>query len=199
MLYFASSNQGKLIRLQKLFSRIDPNLPIELVPNFVEVEENGRDGRENSLKKILPYVGKYSHPVISQDTAVFFAEENFDPTHVRRIALGEKNEQDLSQEQIAGLMEKFYINLANKYGGQKDFYYTDYWTLLQPDGQILPGENKREYILTSKPHGSIDIYLPMRHLYISKTTGKYICDQNEEEYFQELSPQIVALKKLFNL
>ncbi len=199
MLYLASSNQGKLTRLQKLFSRINSNLKIELVPDYVEVEENGRDGRENSRKKILPYVGQYSHPVISQDTAVFFAREDFDPTHVRRAALGEKNEKDLTQAQIAALMEKFYIDLANKYGGQTDFYYIDYWTLLQPDGQIIQLENKREYTLTNQPHGPIDIYLPMRHLYISKTTGKYICDQNEEEYFQELSPQTVALKKLLSL
>ncbi|MFZ5391921.1 MAG: non-canonical purine NTP pyrophosphatase [Patescibacteria group bacterium] len=197
MLYFASSNQGKLTRLQKLFSRLDPNLPIQFVPDYIEVEENGRDGRENSQKKILPYVDQYPYPVLSQDTAVFFSGEDFDPTHVRRVALGEKNEKDLTPEQIAALMEKFYIDLANKYGGQKDFYYIDYWTLLQPDGQIDQIENKREYTLTSQPHGPIDIHLPMRHLYISKTTGKYFHDQTAEEYFLELSPQIVALKQLF--
>lgn len=196
MLYLASSNQGKLLRLQKLFTQINPNTKIKFIPDLIEVEETGADGQENSLLKILPYAGKYKFPVISQDTAVFFTGENFDPTHVRRIALGQQNEKDLTQDQIAHLMEQYYINLANKYGGQKEFYYQDYWTLLQPNGQITQTSNKRHYILTNQPHGPIDIHMPMRHLYISKSTNKYSNNQTPEEYFQELTPQIKALKQL---
>ena len=68
--YFASTNKSKLRRLQKLFSKISPNVKVEIVPELVDVEENGKDVLENSLQKVLPYKNKYDCPVIAGDTEV---------------------------------------------------------------------------------------------------------------------------------
>ena len=86
--YFASTNKSKLKRLQKLFSKISSKVKVEVIPELIEVEENGKDVLENSLQKILPYKNKYDCPVIAGDTAVVFDGENFDPTHVKRICVG---------------------------------------------------------------------------------------------------------------
>ncbi|MBU0648111.1 hypothetical protein KJ855_02935 [Patescibacteria group bacterium] len=195
-IYLASSNQHKLTRLQKLFKKIDPAIEIELVPEYIDVEETGQDGIENSLLKVLPYKGKYKYPVLASDTAAFFASENFDPTHVRRITLAGHDESKLTQEEIAHKMLDYYIELANKYSGQKDFYYTDYWTALFPNGTTKQINYRRHYTLTNKITKPLDIYMPMRNLYISPLTGKSPILHSEEEYYIEFKPQINAMKKL---
>ncbi|MFA4931202.1 MAG: non-canonical purine NTP pyrophosphatase [Patescibacteria group bacterium] len=197
-IYLASSNQHKLTRLQKIFKKIDPSVEIELVPEYIDVAETGRDGTENSLLKVLPYKEKYQYPVLAGDTAVFFTGENFDPTHVRRAALEGLDESRLTQEEIAGKMIDYYIKLANKYGGQKDFYYTDYWTILFPDGTIKQTNYQRHYILTNHITEPIDIYMPMRNLYLSPATGQSPILHTNEEYYLEFKPQIDAMKKLIS-
>ncbi len=198
-MYFASTNKSKLRRLQKLFSKISPSVKVEIVPDLVDVEENGKDVLENSLQKVLPYKNKYDCPVIAGDTAVVFDGEDFDPTHVRRVCLKGEDEKNLTQRQIAEKMKDFYINIAKKYGGAKEFYYEDGWAVLFPDGNYKQIKNKREYILTDKLQGDLDIYFPMRCLYLSKASGKNVFEQTEEDYFKEFEPQISALTKLFKV
>jgi len=195
--YFASKNESKLRRMNKIFQRIDSNIVIEAIPELIEVKENGRDVLENSLQKILPYKNKYSYPVIAGDTAVFFEGEIFDPTHVKRICLGREDELKLTQQEIGERMKSFYINLAKKYGGRKEFYFEDGWAVLFPDGSHKQIKYKRDYILTDTLQGEFDIFFPLRSLYIVKATGKNIFEQTEEDYFKEFALQIVAFKKLF--
>lgn len=195
--YFASKNKSKLRRMNKIFKKIDEEIVIESVPELIEVEENGQDVLENSLQKILPYKNKYCCPVIAGDTAVFFEGEKFDPTHVKRICLGEEDESKLSQQEIGERMKNFYINLAKKYGGQKEFYFEDGWAVLFPDGTYRQIKYQRDYILTDKLQGEFDIFFPLRSLYLVKSTGKNIFEQTEEDYFKEFALQINAFKKLF--
>lgn len=195
-IYLASGNQHKLTRLQKIFKKVDPEIKIELVPEYIDVEETGQDGTANSLLKVLPYKGKYEYPVLAGDTAVFFEGENFDPTHVRRTALEGHDESTLTQEEIAQKMINYYIKLANKYGGQKDFYYTDYWTILFPDGEIKQINYQRHYTLVNQITKPIDIYMPMRNIYIVPATGKSPIHQSDEEFYLEFQPQIESMKKL---
>ncbi len=195
--YLASRNKSKLRRMNKIFQRINSNIIIEVIPELIEVEENGKDVLENSLQKILPYKNKYPCPVIAGDTAVFFEGEIFDPTHVKRICLGEEDESKFTQQEIGERMKNFYINLAKKYGGQKEFYFEDGWTVLFPDGSHRQIKYKRNYILTDKLQGEFDMFFPLRSLYLVKATGKNIFEQTEEDYFKEFALQIDAFKKLF--
>jgi len=196
-IYFASKNEAKLKRMRKIFSKIASGFAIEPVPELIDVEENGEDVFGNSLQKVLPYKGKYSVPVIAGDTAVFFEGEDFNPTHVKRICLEGKDESKLNQEEIWKLMNDFYVALARKHGGKKDFYFEDGWSVLFPDGKIEQIKYRRDYILTDKLQGEPDIYFPLRSLYIVKATGKSIYEQSEEDWENEFASQIGAFRELF--
>ncbi len=195
-LYFASSNKAKLKRLQTILAEVDKNIKIELVPDYIDVEEKGKDVLENAVMKVLPYKSKYKIPVLGMDTAVFFEGEDFDPTHIKRVALKGMDESKLSQKEIAEKIKDFYVKLAKKYGGEKEFYFEDGWAILFPDGSIEKISYKREYIMTDKIRGQLDIFFPMRSLYIVKATKKSPTEQTLEEELLELKPQIEAFKKL---
>ena len=197
-IYFASGNKAKLERLKKVFAAAGLGIEIELVPDFVDVEETGKNVLENSLQKILPYKNKYSCPVIAMDTAAFFDGEDFDPTHMKRICLDGKDGKDFTQEEIADMIKNFYANIAKKYGGEKDFYFEDGWTILFPDGSYKQDSYKREYILTDKLHGELDIYFPMRSLYLVRSTCKNPCEQNDNDWAKEFEGQINLMKKFFS-
>ena len=49
------------------------------------------------------------------DTAVYFEDQDFDPTHVRRAAIQKsgKSESELTKQEIAGLLVEFYQNIAH--------------------------------------------------------------------------------------
>jgi hypothetical protein len=66
-----------------------------------------------------------------------------------------------------------------------------------PNNQIITHTYKRPYILTDKENGPRDIYFPMRNLYISKVTGKYACEQTEEDTKKEFDCMKEMLEKLF--
>ncbi|MBP7708580.1 hypothetical protein KA107_02750 [Candidatus Pacearchaeota archaeon] len=195
-IYFASSNKAKLTRLKKIFGYVDKSIIVEQVPEVIEVEETGKDVLENAELKVLPYKNKYTFPVIGGDTGVFFEGEDFNPLHVKRICLNGEPESKFSQEEIAIKIRDFYIQIAKKHGGKKEFYYKDGWAILLPDGTIRKEEYNREYILTDRQQGAIDIYFPMRSLYVVKKTGKSTYEETEEDFLSEFSPQIEAFKNL---
>lgn len=194
--YFASSNLSKLQRLKKVVSKISNDVNIEKVPDFVDIEEVANNSLQNAKDKLKPYEGVYDIPVISNDSSLFFEGLDFNPTHIKREAIKSsgKSEDELTQKDIASLMQEFYITLAKKNNGQLPFYYLDSWAMLLPDGTVIVDEYKREYILTSTPSGELDIYFPMRNLYISKKTGKYINEQNEDDFHIEFEDQRNLLK-----
>ncbi|MGD9276473.1 MAG: non-canonical purine NTP pyrophosphatase [Candidatus Pacearchaeota archaeon] len=195
--YFASSNKSKIERMKKIFSIVNPEIVVKRVPELVDVEENGRNVLENSLQKVLPYKDKYNCPVISGDTAIFFGGEDFDPTHIKRICLNGEDESKLTQKEIAEKFKNFYVSLAKKYGGRKDFYFEDGWSVLFPDGEIKQIRYKREYVLTDKLQGELNVYFPLRSFYLVKVTGKNVFEQTEEDWLEEFKPQIEGFGKLF--
>ncbi len=195
-IYLATGNKQKIERAKKIFAKINPELIIEQVPDYVDVAEVGKDGLEISKKKLAPYENKYDYPVLAQDTCFFFDGQEFDPTKVKRIALGDAKEEDLSQEEIAEKMKDYYSNLAKESGDKKEFYFEDNWTMLMVDGSYKQTKYNREYILTDQMQGELDIFMPIRSLYIVKATGKSKYEQTEEEYFKEFAPQIDAFREL---
>lgn len=198
-MYFASGNAGKLARLQKVFSRIDKNISIELVPEYVDVHETGTTPLENALQKLEPYkIRQRQFPIIANDIALHFEGIDFDPTHVKREALKfyGRTEADSTQEEVAKMMNDFYKKLALDNGGKLDFYYQDSWAILYPNGEIKTGEFRREYTLTTEEYGPLDIHLPMRNLFLSKLTGKPGSFVDDESFFGEFEPMRVTLSEL---
>ncbi|OGF29989.1 hypothetical protein A2466_02545 [Candidatus Falkowbacteria bacterium RIFOXYC2_FULL_34_220] len=196
-IYLGTGNKSKIERLEKIFKYVNPDIKIEQVPEVVDVPEESDNGLENSKQKVLAYHGKYDYPVVSCDTSVFFEGEDFDPTHVKRVALGGEDESGFSQREIAEKIKDFYIDIARKYGGRKEFYFEDAWTILFPNGEIKQLKYRREYIMTDKLQGELDIYFPMRSLYLVKATGRDIFNQTEEEWKKEFQPQIDAFSGVF--
>lgn len=210
--FLASGNTQKLERLQKVFSRIDTKTTIEKYSDIIEVEENGKNAMENALKKLEPYINltlplssqereqKFPYPILTCDSEIHFEGRDFDQTHVRRVALEKlgKKESECSQQEIAQAMNDFYCDLATKNGGKLDFYYIDAWAMLLPNGEIKTHQYKRFYTLTDTPKGDLDIYFPMRNLYISKDTGKYAVDETDEDFFIEFTNMTNSLKILFS-
>ena len=195
--YLGTGNKAKLERFKHIFKYVNPDIEVEQVPEVIDVPEVVDNGLENSKQKVLAYKGKYEYPVISGDTSAFFEGEDFDPTHVKRVALAGEDESKLTQEQIAEKIKDFYINIAKKYGGKKEFYYLDSWSILFPDGEIKQLEYKREYIMTDKVQGKLDINFPMRSLHLVKATGKYPFEETEEEWISEFKNQIDSFESVF--
>jgi hypothetical protein len=96
-------------------------------------------------------------------------------------------------------MVDFYQNIAQQKGGKVDFYYTDAFAVLFPNGEVKTFEYRREYILTNKHIGDIYIHAPMRGLYISKITRKRAHETTMQDYLQEFSCQKEAFAELFEL
>jgi hypothetical protein len=136
---------------------------------------------------------------MTADTAVYFENQDFDPTHVRRAAIQASGrvESELTKMQIAELMIAFYTDIARKAGGKVDFYYVDAFAVLFPNGEIKTQEYKREYTLTDELKGEIYPDVPMRSLYISKVTGKRASETMMQDYLQEFACQAEAFSELF--
>lgn len=198
-IFLASGNAQKLERLQKVFSRIDSQTLVEKHADVVEVVEDGKDAMANALKKLEPYKGKgINSPIITTDSEIHFEGRDFDATHIKREALKSigKTETECTQEEIGAAMNNFYRELAKKSGGKLEFHYIDAWAILFPNGEVKTHQYKRFYTLTDSPKGELDIYFPMRNLYIAQPTGKYAVDQNEEDFFVEFTNMANALKIL---
>lgn len=199
--YFATGNKQKITRLQMVIEKNNLGLSIADFDDFEAVEENWKTELENALQKLEPYTGKnFDFPIIATDSWIYFEGMKENPTHIKRMALNEAGleESNCSQEQIAEAMSNYYKNLAKEHNGTLDFYYKDAWVIMFPDGNIISEVYKREYILTSEEKGERDIYFPMRNFYQSKITGKYACDQTEEDTKKEFECMAVMMKKFFS-
>lgn len=63
-------------------------IKIEKIPDMIEVQETGNTPLECALQKLEVYKDKnIDVPVLTADTAVYFEDQDFDPTHVRRAAI----------------------------------------------------------------------------------------------------------------
>ncbi len=200
--YFATGNDGKIKRAQSILDTLRSKMKLEKVPELLEVEETGATPMECAMQKIEVYKDAgYSIPVIAADTAVYFENQDFDPTMVRRAAIEKsgKKESELSKLEIAEIMVDFYKSIAHKSGWEIDFYYVDAFVVLFPNGEIKKIEYKREYTLTDIHKWEIYIHAPMRWLYISKVTWKRADDSTMQDYVKEFSWLADAFKELFSL
>lgn len=201
-IYFATGNKAKIERAQKIMSKLDANMSIEKYSDTIDVEETATTSLECALQKLEVYKGKdIDAPIAVADTAVYFENQDFQPTKVRRTAieLAGKNEADLSQEEIAELMIEFYQSKARDEGGSIPYHYVDSWAVLYPNGEVKTFEYRREYTLTDTRAGELQPYFPMAALYVSKYTGKRHHESSDEDFYTEFAGQSEAFAELFNL
>jgi leucyl-tRNA synthetase len=197
--FLASTNASKKLRIEKLLA--DKGIKIKIVTakdlglEPIEVNEDG-DLLENAKQKALAYLGKVDLPILAGDSGFFIEGEKIDPVKVKRNALNGEDENNLSQEQIAEKLSPYYQEIARKHGGEVAAFMRDTFALVLPDGEVVTTESDREVILTDKIVGKVDIFLPIRSLYKSKATGKYVADQDEAEVAKELSPYSNSLVNL---
>ncbi len=201
-IYIATGNKSKLANFIQFFSWIDPDIAVKQVPDYVEVEETGLTSSENSRLKVMPYIGRYQYPVISNDSSLAFdscVTEIQDPVKIKRNALGGKGESSLSQEEIAKLMFDFYRNIAKKYGGRINCVMTDVFTILYPKGTIQQKETTRAYDLVDRNTTKYDIFHPLNSLRISPRTGKFMDEMDEDSEKIDKKVLLEALKELIKI
>lgn len=198
-IYFATGNKQKLQRMQLLCSSISDNFIVERVPNIIEIDENGSTPIKNAIIKVSPYKN-LDFPVIAWDTGLYFDNIDFDPTHVKRVALQKvwKKSEDCTQEEICNILLQFYQNLAADNGGELPFHYTDGFAIKFTNWNIKTYESIRKNILTNISHWEKQLYFPMSNLYKSQKTWKYYMDWTKEDMLSELSEERDYLQIIYN-
>ncbi len=198
---FATNNLGKLKRMRKLFEEghidIELLMPKDIGIERFDVSEDARTLEENSEKKARALAALTDLPVFADDSGFFIDGEMIDPIAVKRNALAGDDEKSLSIEEIGGRMQSYYADIARKRGGKVDAEWRNNLCFITPGKVATHIETTRPVILTSESHGAVDPYLPLRGLYISKATGKYVLEQTDAEESLELGPITDGLKKLF--
>lgn len=185
----ATNNQAKIERYRMLLRGKDIELftPEELGIPPVDVEETGATLAENALLKARAYAGKTDLPILANDTGVWVEGEGF-VNAPKRIALGDKEEKDMTREDIAAAMREFWKGIAAKHGGEVNAAFPETFALILPDGTERTIDTRREITLADKEYGTPHIQFPIRSLYISKMTGRPAVTHTQEEEDAELAP-----------
>lgn len=195
----ATNNGGKTERYTNLIHAIDSEIEIYTPKDFglenINPEENGKTLEENAEIKARAYWGKVDMPILANDTGFYVEGEGMVDTP-KRAALGNTNEEHLTKEQSAKLVLDFWKEIASKHAGAVDAAWVEEFVLLDPNGTKLTAQSRREVVLTNKEHGAVHLQMPVRALYISKTTGKPAAQHTPDEEITEMKPLIEALSKL---
>lgn len=196
----ASNNKGKIERFKHLISKAVPEIeiitPTELGLVEIDVVEDGVTLAENAEKKSRAYFGHTDIPILANDTGFWLETEGFVDAP-KRFALGNKNEAELTKEDISKIVLEFWKTKAFDAGGVVDGAWIEAFFLLNPDGTSKTSHSRREIILTGEEYGVPPLQMPVRALYISKTTNKPAIQHTHEEELEEMLPVINALKELF--
>lgn len=192
----ATNNEGKVERFRKLLADAAPEvvfyIPKDLGIETVSVKENEHTLAENAEKKARAYFGKAHMPILANDTGFYVDGEGFIDAP-KREALGEVDESALTKNEIAEKLLEFWKNIARKHGGAVDAAWIEAFALLDTDGRLRTSESRREVVLTDNVFGNPHIQMPVRCLYISKTTNKPSIQHTKEEEMLELRPVTDAL------
>lgn len=195
----ATNNEAKVLRFRKLIQYASPQTtlltPKEADISSVDVEETGHTLLENATLKARAYSRLTSLPILANDTGFFVKGEGF-VLAPKRTALGIHSDSKINSKEIAEAMLAFWKSIARNHGGQVDAAWIESFILIHPDGTLHATESRREIILTDQEFGHTHPDMPLRALYISKSTNKPAVMHTEEEELLEMRPVIDALTKL---
>jgi inosine/xanthosine triphosphate pyrophosphatase family protein len=197
--FIATHNSGKFERFRNLLKQARPDIELR-TPADAGIEdpktpENGETLADNAEIKARTYFGKVAMPILSNDTGFYVEGEGFVDAPKRK-ALGETDEYTLTKEEIAEKLISFWKGVATKHGGKVDAAWVEAFVVLNPDGTVERAESRREVILTDTEFGKAHIQMPVRALYISKTTNKPAVQHTEHEEIMEMKPVIDALTQV---
>jgi len=197
--FLATNNHGKIERFKNLLKQVAPELEIltceDLGIEPVDVIENGKTLKENAILKAEAYLGKVDMPILSNDTGFYVEGDGFVEAP-KRMALGDSDENQMTKDQIAEKLLEFWKGVATKHGGKVDAAWFESFVLVEPDGRIHASNSRREVTLTNQEFGKPHIQMPIRSLYLSKTSNKPAVQHTEEEEILEMQPVINALKEV---
>lgn len=198
----ATNNQGKIERFKKLLETVSKDIqacsPRDLHIQEVDVEENGKTLEENAELKARAYFGKVDVPILANDTGFYVEGEGF-VNAPKRKALGEADVAALSKEEIAKRLLSFWKGVATKHGGKVNAAWVEAFVVIEPNGKVCKANSRREIILTDQEFGEAHVQMPVRALYISKTTNKAAIRHTYEEEILEMKPVTDALASVLNL
>ena len=188
---FATNNKSKIKRLRMIVEKLGLNLQIKTLEDLglieKDVDENGTL-EENAISKAKAFFGDVQTPIIAMDTGLFIENEKFDPVKVKRNALEAvgKNEADLSQTEISGIIIDFYKSIATKNGGEVSGFFRDAVAIVYPDGKEEVKVADRRISLTNQAMG-LDEYFPINTLYKIMPLDKHYHNCSEDEIFEWLT------------
>ena len=198
-IFLATNNRGKIDRFKNLLKQVDKNIevyiPSDLNMEMMDVVETGKNLAENARLKANAYFGKINMPILSNDTGLYVKGEGFVDAPKRK-ALGEIDENTLSEEEISKRILSFWKGVATRHGGKVDAAWIEAFIVLYPSGEVKEAESQREIILTDQEFGIPPLQMPIRALYYSKTTNKPVIQYSKEEDILEMGPVVDALVKI---
>ena len=198
-IFLATHNEGKIQRFKNLlgYTGLDAEIytPEDFGLESVEVEENGKTLAENAIIKARAYFRKVDMPILANDTGFWVEGEGLVDAPKRR-ALGARDEKNSTKEKLSKSILEFWKGIAKKHGGEVNAAWVEAFVLLDPDGVVHEAESRREVVLTDQEFGEAHIQMPVRALYISKTTNKPAIQHNKDKELLELKPITDALSKI---
>ncbi len=194
-IFLATCNKGKIQRFKSLLKDVDIYTPEDLNLGDIEVEEKGETLAENAEIKARAYFKKVDMPIISNDTGFWVKGEGLTEAP-KRAAF---KETSASKEEEGKVILEFWKEIARKHGGKVDAAWVEEFALLDVYGRMHTSQSRREIILTDREFGEAHIQMPVRALYISKTTNKPAILHTKEEEFLEMTPVKHALRDLLKV
>lgn len=174
-LLYGTGNPAKLSSMQRRL--ISLNIELiglkELDKEIPVVTEDGATPLENARKKATAYFSAFHIPVFSCDSGLYIENlpEDLQPgVHIRTV-----NGKYLTDEEMIA----HYSSLAQKYGDLKAVYRNAI-CFVKDENSIYEAMDKsmesEPFIITSKPHMSVNKGFPLDSLSIDIKTGKYYND-----------------------
>lgn len=178
-LIYATKNKSKIEHMNKMltgtsFEVIGLN---QVNQDVFEPEENGNTPLENATMKAMGYYNQLKMPVYSTDSALYFegVEEDDQPgVFIKRI-----NGKDLKGRDF----QKYYIDIANKYGGRIRAKYKNAICVVFDENKIIKYSDEpihsEEFYIVSEPHSYFEEGFPLNSLSIHIESGKYYNDMKD--------------------
>lgn len=176
-LFFATSNEAKLKRFNKLECQGIKILGLKDVNVDIDIDENGKSAIENAIIKAKAYYDKLSITTMAMDDNLYIENipDDLQPgMYVRRV-----NGKRLNDDE----MINYYSNLAKTYGDNG--VLTARWVYglaIIKDGNIKTYTwSKEDFYITSKVSPKIHVGYPLDSISINKKLNKYFTDITEED------------------
>ena len=176
-LFFATSNEAKLKRFNKLECQGIKILGLKDVNVDIDIDENGKNAIENAIIKAKAYYDKLSITTMAMDDNLYIENipDDLQPgMYVRRV-----NGKRLNDDE----MINYYSNLAKTYGDNG--VLTARWVYglaIIKDGNIKTYTwSNEDFYITSKVSHKRHVGYPLDSISINKKLNKYFIDITEED------------------